>query len=260
MDFAQLRTATAPVDEHGPTVDGVGSSRRRFLTRAGTAVVAGTAALPFVARVAGAQTSDTAPDAAAATTGASGGLGAESPTTTAAPKAGDGCTADPVVLSDADLAIVVFHESLELAAAQIYKIAVASGRLSPQQQENASTFGRHHAAHAEALYCLAGTQAPGGVRGTADQSVVDDIQPKIAAALDATAVIQPLYELEEALAATNTAALANLESRQAAGAVASILPVDGQQAVVWGQDLGLPIQDWMPNFQSETGAFAPAAS
>jgi len=260
MDFAQLRTPPAQIDEHDPTADGAGSSRRRFLTRAGTAVVAGTAALPLVARVASAQQTDIEPTAAAeATAGATGGLGAEAPAE-ADLSAGAGCTTDPIELSAADLAIVSFHESLELAAVQLYEAAVASGRLRAQLLEHARSFGRHHRAHAEALYCMAGSQAPDGERATANPQVLDSLEPQIRTALDPESVMRPLYELEESLAATNVAALGQIENPSAAGAVASILPVDAQQATVWGQALDLPIQDWMPTFQSDAGAYTPADS
>jgi hypothetical protein len=49
------------------------------------------------------------------------------------------------------------------------------------------------------------------------------------------------------------------ESTEAAGPAASILPVESQHATAIGSMLELPVDDWMPPFQTTVGAFDPSA-
>ena len=65
-------------------------------------------------------------------------------------------------------------------------------------------------------------------------------------------------EVEEGAAATYAFALGVLETQDVASAAALILPVEGQHAVVWGQALDKPIDEWMPSFQTDAAALDPA--
>lgn len=280
MDFALLRRRTAEVDRQhreamatidddlraahfgdGPTA----ASRRRFLTRAGAgaAVAVGGAVVPFSTLVAAAQEpgpsdttgGDATGGAADATTGATDGLGATAPAAEGEELSpNEGCETAPVDAPAADVQVVRFAESVERAAVAAYELADERRLLQAQPAESARIFGRHHADHAEALYCLVPASAP----MEANQALVDLLAPQITAATTADELANVLYGIEEGAAATYMFALGVLESPDVAGAAASILPIEAQHAVVWGQVLGLPIDQWMPAFQSETGAFDPA--
>lgn len=287
MDFdALLRRRTAEVDrlhrQAMATIDedlravhlgeGPGAlARRRFLQRAGAgAVVAiGGAVVPIGAMAAAAQEGgpddtagggeDPTGGAAEATTEASEGLGATAPSGEGGGEAeeldaNEGCEATPVDAPEADITVVRFAESVERAAVAAYELVIQKNLLASAAAESARKFHRHHEEHAEALYCL----VPAEAEAPANQALVDAVQPQVEAATDAQAAAQLLYDLEEGAAATYAFALGVLESADVAGAAARILPVESQHAVVWGQFLELPIADWMPAFQSETGAFDPA--
>ena len=295
MDFALLRRRTAQVDEqhraamqtitedlaevHAGGDAAAVASRRRFLQRAstGAAIAIGGAVVPLGAMAAAAQTEgppETAdPDAPGGADPAltEGGetLAPGSAEVTAAEltrEAGDGCTTEPVEMTAEDLQVVRFAESVERAAVAAYQLAIDGRQLiDPAVAESALIFQRHHGDHAEALYCLAGNEpAADGAEAVADQrmapnsALVQALAPQIQAASDQAAVLELLYGLEEGAAATYLFALGVLETIDVAGAAGLILPVEGQHAVVWGQALGKPIQEWMPAFQTADGALDPA--
>lgn len=298
MDFELLRRRTAQVDEQHRaamatviedlTEAHVGgdaaavASRRRFLQRAstGAAIAIGGAVVPIGAMAAAAQ----AGDGTDTTTGAEpiapvggepiapvGGepiapVGGEAAEEAPARETGDGCTAEPVAMTAEDLQVVQFAESVERAAVAAYQLALDGGRLTdPAVIESARTFQRHHTDHAEALYCIAGNApATDGEEADADQrmapnaTLVDAVAPQVQAAATQDAVLEVLYGLEEGAAATYQFALGVLETRDVAAAAALIQPVEGQHAVVWGEALGKPIEEWMPSFQTADGALDPA--
>lgn len=205
----------------GTADDELTSSRRRFLTRAsigGAAVVIG---------------------------GTSFSLATMMPTSMA-----QTTTTEP---SDGDLAIVQFAQTLELAAVQAYEAAVATNRLDTVMAETARTFGLHHHDHADALGTIAGKKAP----NAANQQIVQLFAPGIKSATDQNAVLQQLYQLEEGAAATYALALGLIESADTAGTASTILPVEGQHAVAWAQVLKLPVEEWMPPFQTKSDALDP---
>ena len=211
------------------------TSRRQFLTRAGTtAIVAGAVAVPLsaVAQSAWAQSDMMT-------------------TTTAA--AGPGCASSPVSMTASDEQIVVFAESVERAAVAAYQVAGANPVLSPAARESARIFGDHHDQHGEALRCL--------VAGTAQDpnaALVAAFGPQLEAARNEAEIIELLRQLEAAAAATYLSALGTLETPAVAGAASTILPVEAQHEVVWSQYLGLPVTAYVPAFQTTDGAVSPA--
>ncbi|MBI2703698.1 MAG: ferritin-like domain-containing protein [Actinobacteria bacterium] len=165
-----------------------------------------------------------------------------------------GQTAGTAELTPGDSSIIGFAQGLELAAVDAYRAAVATNRLPVAINETARTFGLHHEDHAKALGTLAGKAAP----NTANPQLVQLFAPQIESASSETAIMQVLYNLEQAAAATYELALGELEMVETAKPVSTILPVEGQHAVVWGQQLELPVDQWLPNFQSKSDALDPA--
>lgn len=150
--------------------------------------------------------------------------------------------------------------SIELAAVEAYKAAAASGKVTtPAVAGAAATFMRHHQEHAAALGSLAGSLA---VR-TANKTLLQQVGDQITAAKDENAVVRVAYTVENAAAATYFVSLgAEKMTKRMAEAIASILPVESQHAVVLGTVLGLlpgtDAPELIPNFETIGGAIDPA--
>lgn len=157
-------------------------------------------------------------------------------------------------LTAGDKAILEFAQGLELAAVLAYEAAIATNRLDAVVTETARTFAQHHSDHAAEIGTLAGKSAP----NAANKQLLQLFEPDIAAAADQDAVLRTLFKLEQGAAATYQLALGTIEQPATAAPVSTILPVEGQHAVVWGQVLELPTSDWMPDFQNNADALDPA--
>ena len=265
MAFRALRRTVAEIDERHrdavtTTGDQIGdapvgadrsASRRGFLTRAATggAIAVGASALSVTG----------ASRALAQTT--QGGEGEGDPTagTTpgTAPAAPAAPTGEPAIVEGTDLVLVVFLQSIELAAVQAYAAMVETGKLAPAVAQTARQFSLNHAEHSTALGELAGGQAT----TVANPRLVSELTPRIAAAGTREELATIAYELEESIAATYAATLGQFDDFRAAAEASSILPVDSQQAIVWSQVLypdpnewATQITRWIPNFQSASGA------
>jgi hypothetical protein len=160
-------------------------------------------------------------------------------------------------VSGNDLVIVEFAVGLELAASAAYDVAISTRLLDPETTELARTFGGHHRDHAAALAELAGRDEDEA--GEPNIALVEALAPRIDDSQTADEVLAVLFEIEQGAAATYAEALGVLESTVTAGPAASILPVESQHATAIGSILELPVEEWMPAFQSTAGAFDPAA-
>jgi len=216
------------------------ASRRAFLRRLGVggAITAGCVALPALR--AAAQSSTTTPS----TTVAQGATSAAPATTT---------TTLPRRPTQADTVILNFGQSLELALVQGYDAALASGKLSEDNTFVAQVFRQHHLEHGQAFGGLLGRAALGVVNG----SLVAAYGPRLQAAADEKALLSIALELEEAAAATYLGGLGQLESLDTASLAASILPIESRHAVVLAQAAGLPFNQYVPEFQTTSGALSP---
>lgn len=155
-------------------------------------------------------------------------------------------------LDDGDIAS--FAESVELAAVEAYKAAAASGKLQPAVVDVGTTFAGHHAEHAKAFGGAAGSKAT----GMPNPKLLEAVGGQLKAAQDQAAILKIAYDLENAAAATYLFAIGALKSSAALALTASILPVESQHAVVLGQALSKPATDFVPSFQTQTGAVDPA--
>lgn len=154
-------------------------------------------------------------------------------------------------LSDGDLA--AFAESVELAAVEAYTAAIETGLLDGGVVNVAEIFREHHDEHAAAFAGVASEAAT----GEANQAVLDVFAPLIAEATDQDALLQIAQDLENGAAATYFYSLGILQDRDAALAVATILPIESQHAVVLGQALGQELEEYVPTFQGQEGALSP---
>lgn len=245
------------MDQHhdpaaGETEADPAGSRRHFLRRAGTAAVAiGGAAVPLAGftSTAGAQEPDDEadPDGDSAPEGDPGaeGNGAAGP---------EGCDVEPVDMPEGDEQTVAFAESVERAAVEIYELVLAQRLLSPPAEEAARGYTSNHSDHAEALRCLMGSEAA----GDPDASLLDEFTPQIGQAEEENELIELLRTLEDSMAAMYLQALGEVETADVAGVLATIMPVDCQQAVAWSLRLEMSLEQFVPAFQTTEGAITPA--
>jgi hypothetical protein len=155
-------------------------------------------------------------------------------------------------LDDGDIA--AFAESVELAAVEAYKAAAGSGKLQQAVVDVGTMFAGHHAEHAKAF----GGAAQAKATGKPNPKLLEAVGGQLKGAADQAAILKIAYDLENAAAATYLFALGALKTPAALQLTASILPVESQHAVVLGQALKLPATDFVPNFQTQTGAVDPA--
>jgi hypothetical protein len=207
---------------HAPPHDPVPDRRRfvRSMALGSAAVAAGVVAGPLVAEsVASAQTSTTA--------------------------------SIPPTIPAADVRLVNYAIGLELAAAQIYTDMAGTGRMSGDALNNVRTWVGHHNDHATALTAVAADQAT----TTPNAKLLSTLGPQVAAAKTQDELIQLAFAMESSMAATHQQLMGTLANWQGAATVATLEPIEAQHAVVWGQMLDLPTAQWMPSFQSVSGAY-----
>jgi hypothetical protein len=170
-------------------------------------------------------------------------------------------TTTSATLPEADLSLVRFAQGLELSAQAAYVAMAGTGKLQGQELETARLFGRHHGQHADALAALLPKPTTGDTTPTtvaaANARILALFSPRISSAPDANALIQIAFDIETGAASTYQLAMGRLTNWQTATAVATIEPIEAQHATVWGQTLNLPIEQWMPAFQTTAAALDP---
>ena len=123
---------------------------------------------------------------------------------------------------DADLALLRFVQTLELAASDLYAAAVAAGADDP-------VFGvlvDQHKAYAEGIAGFVGE--PANIR---NEELYGELESAFAVS-DRTAVATAGYDLESAAVATHLEVLAQLENVDGAKLVASMLAMEARHCVV----------------------------
>jgi len=164
-------------------------------------------------------------------------------------------TSEPPELGESDRQILRFLQSVELAGAAAYGVAIDSGKLGSEAVETLRTFQHYHRDHAQAFGALLDSALQVSVP---NPGVTQPLVASINAAPGEQAVLQALYGYEESAAATLLRSLGLADSWLVAGPIATILPIDGMQAVVLGSMADLPESEWLPAFVTVDGAFQPA--
>jgi hypothetical protein len=157
----------------------------------------------------------------------------------------------PPTIPGADLRLVNFAIGLELAASQIYVDISNTGRLSGDPLNYARSWVSHHSDHATALTTVAADKAT----TTANAKLLARVGPLVNAATTAEQLYRIAFDMESSMAATHQQLMGTLANWQGAATVATLEPIEAQHAVVWGQLLDLPTAQWMPAFQSASGAY-----
>jgi hypothetical protein len=136
--------------------------------------------------------------------------------------AGQAALASTERVIDADLALLRFVQTLELAASDLYAAAVAAGADDP-------VFGvlvDQHKAYAEGIAGFVGE--PANIR---NEELYGELESAFAVS-DQTAVATAGYDLESAAVATHLEVLARLENVDGAKLVASMLAMEARHCVV----------------------------
>ena len=136
--------------------------------------------------------------------------------------AGQAALASTERVIDADLALLRFVQTLELAASDLYAAAVAAGADDP-------VFGvlvDQHKAYAEGIAGFVGE--PANIR---NEELYGELESAFAVS-DQTAVATAGYDLESAAVATHLEVLARLENLDGAKLVASMMAMEARHCVV----------------------------
>ncbi|MEO5898495.1 MAG: ferritin-like domain-containing protein [Ilumatobacteraceae bacterium] len=201
-----------------------GAFRRRLL-----GIGLGGAAAALVPAVLGRASASTPPntgaptgtaDGTADTAGASTG-GSAAPSTNAATST----TAPPKRPVEADLPLLNFAQAAELAANELYKLALA-GTLDDDQRTVLEVIGQSHLAYGQALSGLLGRIADNAPDADIVTSGTSDFSG------DAATVLKAAYALESTLVATHTAIVGKILGTDAAYLLASIVTIEARNGTV----------------------------
>lgn len=212
-----------PIDT--PEASAAPTTRRAFLTRAalgGAVVTAGAVAGPFgrLVPLAGAQD------------GGSGG--------------------DPID----DVALLEFAGPLEKAAVLAYQAAIDNGSLDEDWTELARQFQSNHRDAAEALTANAGEVEE-------EPAPSQELMTRFVAPLegaDEPTTLRTLSEMEDLIATSHLAALVSIPDPVSSKAVAQVLAVESQQAVLLGRAAGIALDELTPAVASSEGGLEPSES
>lgn len=170
---------------------------------------------------------------------ASSAAAAPAPTTTAPPKRP----------TDADLELLRFAQTAELAAQELYTAALGAG-LGEITTGVVTAVRDAHMAYGQALSALIGKTAPGTPNADLYDASLEAFTGPSAGFLAAA------LELENTLVTTHTSLLGQLVGIDAAKLIASVVVAESHHAVVFADLVGVTsVDQYMAN---ETTALAPA--
>ncbi|MGZ4671465.1 MAG: ferritin-like domain-containing protein [Ilumatobacteraceae bacterium] len=136
-------------------------------------------------------------------------------------------TAPPLRPTDDDVTLLGFGQSVELAARELYDVALGTnGLFDDSQRAVIAAIRESHGAYAAALSGMLGRQAP----QTADSAVVDGLKSSFSGKV--ADVLAAASSLESAAVATHIEILGKLQGLDGAALVASILIVEARHGTV----------------------------
>lgn len=139
--------------------------------------------------------------------------------------------------SEADLERLGFAQSIELAARDLYALAVEAGA-GGQQHPSLAAIAAHHDAYAQAISALIGRSAP----QSRDEGLYQSLRS--AFSTKSSAMATAAHSLENTLVTTHRALLAELDGTEGAALIASILIVEARHSVALASIAGLtPTRD-----------------
>lgn len=141
-------------------------------------------------------------------------------------------TASPKQPTGDDATLLGFAQSFELAAVQLYGVALASGSLSETTLSIVTSVHQSHVSYAQSLNALLGRKAPGEALPDATEMFGEDFGG------DEDAFLTAAYTLEDTAVATHTDLIEQLQGTDGAALLASILIVEAEHATVFADLAG----------------------
>lgn len=146
-------------------------------------------------------------------------------------------TAPPRRPTAADTQLLGFAQSVELAARDLYRLAVAAGA-GGKQQPSIAAIAAHHDAYAQAISAVIGTEAP----QKRDEALFTSLRGAFDTKRESMA--RTAHDLENVLVATHRSLLAALDGTEGAALVASIMIVEARHSAALAALAGLsPTRD-----------------
>jgi hypothetical protein len=124
-----------------------------------------------------------------------------------------------------DVPLLGFSQSVELAARNLYDVALATNDFDDNTRAVIATIRESHDAYAASLSAILGRQAPQTVN-----PVFDTLQSSFGG--DKKSVLDAAYALESTAVATHTDVLGKLQATDGASLIASILIVEARHGTV----------------------------
>ena len=134
-------------------------------------------------------------------------------------------TSPPKRPSDADVTLLGFAQSVEIAASRLYEIALATTGFGDNEKAIIATFLDAHKAYAASLSGMLGRAAPQSVN-----PIFDELQDTFTG--DNPTVLDAAYNLESVAVATHTDILGKLQGTDGAALIASMLIVEAAHGTV----------------------------
>lgn len=152
-----------------------------------------------------------------------------------------------------DRARALFVAGIEIAVRDIYRDLLDQGGLDPDVADTVLVLAQHHDEHAAALAALGRTP-----RSSVHRNVA--LHAELTRTVLGAHPLSAIVDVEEALVATHLASLGMLTSAHAAAAVAAILPIESDHAVVVGVAAGrlLASTELLPALESTARAYDDA--
>ncbi len=159
-------------------------------------------------------------------------------------------TAPPKRPSTDDVTLLGLAQSVELAARDLYDVALGTSGFEADQRAVIATIRESHDAYAASLSAILGRLAP-----QTPNPVVDSLSSSFAG--ETSTILDAAYSLESTAVATHTDILGKLQGTDAASLIASILIVEARHGTVLAYLNGkTELDDLLVN--NEADALTPA--
>jgi hypothetical protein len=159
-------------------------------------------------------------------------------------------TSPPKRPTDDDVVLLGFAQTIELAARNLYDVALATKDFDDNERAVLATIRESHEAYATSLSADLGRQAPQEVN-----PIFDDLKSSFSG--DKSSVLDAAYGLESTAVATHTEILSKLQGTDDASLLASILIVEARHGTVIAYLNGATDLDTLL-VDKEADALAPA--
>lgn len=142
-------------------------------------------------------------------------------------------TAPPQRPSADDTALLGFAQSMELAAVQLYNVALATDGLSDDVRHIITTISQAHLSYTQSITALLGRDAPGTPLPEAVETFGDAFSG------DEASIVEAAATLEDTAVATHTELLGQLQGTDGAQLLAAITIAEARHSLVFNDLAGV---------------------